>query len=234
MRLFAAIVPPPEVLDEIDAVVRAVGPVERRGRSWRTPAERPPSPAGQHAGRRRGLLRRMGGQSDSPAREPEPPETEQLTRLPVVRMHIPITTFGHLTRVDSELLADALRTAVATWERPTLHFTGGTALEFPGDQAVWARLGGDLDRLQVIGQGVPKVVQRLGIFVDRRQFRPWLSLGTITEETTAAYLEELVAALDRFAGTTWTHEHVSLMSGQPGGGPREPYEELERMPLAAP
>lgn len=76
------------------------------------------------------------------------------------------------------------------------------------------------------------MAQRLSLFVDRRQFRPWLSVGTINDLTTAPYLEELVAALERFEGMTWTQETVSLMKGQPGGGPNEPFEELEPMPLS--
>ncbi len=116
--------------------------------------------------------------------------------------------------------------------RPTLRLAGGAALEWPGDKSAWARLDGDLDALQVIAQGVPKVVQRLSLFVDRRQFRPLLSVGSITDETTAPYLEALVAALERFEGMTWTQESVSLMSGQPEAGPDEPFEEMEAMRLS--
>ena len=65
-------------------------------------------------------------------------------------------------------------------------------------------------------------MQRLGFFVDRLQFRPWLSVGTITDESTAPYLESVVAALDGFRGRTWTVEAVSLMrrpadTTEPGG-----------------
>ncbi len=145
-------------------------------------------------------------------------------------MHIPIATFGHLTLGDSVQVANVLRTAVATWARPTLHFAGGTALEGRGDKAVWARLDGDLGRLQDLAQGVPTLVQRLSLFVDRRQFRPWLAVGTITDQTTAAFLEELVAALERFEGMTWTQDSVSLMKGLPDS---PVFEEMERMSLAA-
>ena len=116
-------------------------------------------------------------------------------------MYLPLTGFGNVTLGDSVKLAKALRAEVATWAPPRrCAFTGGAALEFPGDESVWAKLDGDVDGLKTIGRGVPQVVQRLGFFVDRRQFRPWLSVGTITDATTAPYLERLVAALDDFRG----------------------------------
>ena len=137
-------------------------------------------------------------------------------------MYIPITGFGNVTLGDSVKLAKALRTEAASWRRPEVAFTGGAALEFKGDESVWAKLDGDIDDLKTIGRGVPHVVQRLGFFVDRRQFRPWLSVGTITDDTTAPYLESVVAALDGFRGRSWTVEAVSLMKRprrhhRPGG-----------------
>ena len=83
-----------------------------------------------------------------------------------------------------------------------------------------------------IGKGVPLAVQRKGFFVDRRKFRPWLSVGTITETTTAPYLERLVAALDGFRGEPWTVAGVSLMKGLPDADGRRRFEEMEFLPLA--
>jgi 2'-5' RNA ligase len=233
MRLFAAIVPPLAVLEELDAVVRSVASGTEADRGPRRARGRATSAEGQHAGPRRGVLgRRSSAAGRSVGGDAAGLPNNQLSRLPVVRMHIPVATFGHLTRGDSDLLARALRDATASWSRPTLRLAGGAALEWPGDKSVWASLDGDLDALQVIAQGVPKVVQRLSLFVDRRQFRPLLSVGSITDETTAPYLEALVAALERFEGMTWTQESVSLMSGQPEAGPDEPFEEMEAMRLS--
>lgn len=220
MRLFAAIVPPPDVLAELVKVVRSVVP--------RQPQE--PLAEGHHAGPRKGLLGRLA----RPAGPSEPapaPQGEQLHRLLTHRMSVPLTTFGNLTRVDSELIAEALRREAAAWPRPSLWLGGGTALEFPGDRSVWAGLGGDVAGLEAIAKDVPRVAQRLSLYVDRRTFRPWLALGTITDTTTAPYLEDLVAALEAFRGTTWTQDAVSLLAGQPEGGHNEPFEELERIPL---
>jgi 2'-5' RNA ligase len=202
MRVSAVIVPPREVLNELDSVVRSATSLTEGGGRFRMTRGRAAPSSGE----------------------------DQLLRLPVPRMHILIATFGHLTRVDSDALAEAMRESVATWERPTLRFSGGSALERPGDRSVWAGLDGDLSRLKDIAKAVPKVAQRLSLFVDRRVFRPALPVGSITDETNAPYLEALVKVLEAFEGTPWTQDSVSLMKGRPEGV--ELFEEMERLPLA--
>jgi RNA 2',3'-cyclic 3'-phosphodiesterase len=216
MRLFAALVPPRPVLDELAEVLRSVhAPMVE------------PAP-------RRGLLGRRGGAQATRKRELEA-SSDELDLFVPAQMHLLITHFGNVTQGDSVHLANALRADVATWNRPRVHFAGAAALEWPGDESVWAKLdgdAGDLDDLMAIGRGVPQVVQRLGFFVDRRKFRPWLAVGTITPATTAPYLERLVEALDAFRGQEWTVESVSLMQRLPEAEGPVDFEEIERMPLA--
>lgn len=161
------------------------------------------------------------------------PETPELEARAVADMYMPVTQFGNVTLGDARSLESTLRREAAGWAAPKLYFAGGTALEWPGDQSVWAKLGGDVDDLLVIGRGVSNVVRRLGFLVDRRQFRPWLSVGSITDHTTAPYLERLVAALDGFEGQPWRIEHLDVMrrlpvleDGSDGG-----FEVVERLPL---
>ena len=208
MRLFAAIVPPRPVLDEVRAVVDSVRPAAE------------PAP-------KRGLFSRLGGRGAVV----EEPTNDELTQQPVHLMYLPLTGFGNVTLGDSVQLSKALRKEALTWAPPTLHIAGGTALEFKGDESVWAQLDGDIDALNTIGRGVPQIVQRLGFFVDRRQFRPWLEMGTITDTTTAPYLQAVVDALEAFHGRSWEIDSISLMKGLAEQGP-DAFEELERMPLA--
>ena len=210
MRLFAAIVPPRAEVEQLRQLVgRAAGPAR----------------SGTH--KRGGLLGRLGGQA-APAAHPE---TDELTVPDIEQMYLPISGFGNVTLGDSVQLTKALRDEALTWPRPTLHFAGGTALEFKGDESVWAKLDGDVEALQAVGRGIPQVVQRLGFFVDRRQFRPWLSLGTITENTTAPFLQNVVDALEAHRGQPWTVEHVSLMKRVPEEG-HDAFEEMEQLPLS--
>ena len=199
MRLFAAIVPPRPVLDEVRAVVdsvarRAAEPAPKRGLF--------PGSAGAAPGRRGADQRRADAAAAS------------------TLMYLPLTGFGNVTLGDSVHLSKALRTEASPGPRPPLHIAGGTALEFKGDESVWAKLDGDIDALNTIGRGVPQIVQRLGFFVDRRQFRPWLEVGTITDTTTAPYLQAVVDALEAFHGRSWEID-VDLAdegAARPGAG----------------
>lgn len=211
MRLFAAFVPPPEVLEELTEVVGSVSVAA-------------PEPAAA-----RGLFRRRPRRGDGP--DPARPAGPELHRPPIEELHIPITSFGNVTLGDSVKLAGALRTAAASWPRPEVSFAGAAALEFPGDESVWARLSGDLDGVAQVGRGLPQVVQRLGFLVDRRVFRPWLSVGTITEQTTAPYLEKVVEALEQFQGRPWTVEHVHLLRRPADLNDTHSFEVLEELPL---
>jgi 2'-5' RNA ligase len=148
--------------------------------------------------------------------------TAELNPVPADAMMMPITNFGNVAQRDAVLLLEELEKESARWPAGVLHFAGGTALEWRGDENVWAKVGGDVDALNGVGRSVPPVVQRLGFFVDRRAFRPWLAVGSITDHTTAPYLEKLVAALDSFQGQPWPLDKVHVMRRLPadpdGGG----------------
>lgn len=143
------------------------------------------------------------------------PGTPELTQVPVDGMRIPITSFGNVAQEDSERLLGQLRKVTAGWSRPELRFHGSAALEFEGDESVWAKVDGDVDGLLQIGRGVPVAVQPLGFLVDRRQFRPWLAVGSITAATKLPYLEKLTAALDSFEGQPWTPESLTIFRRVP-------------------
>lgn len=215
MRLFAVIAPPRPVLEELcEAVLAARTPVTA------------PAPTRRHFGRVRGRT----AVREPMARPSEASDGEFAMSAPE-RMYLPITHFGNVTQGDSIRLAEALRVEAATWKRPQVHFSGSAALEWPGDRSVWAKLDGDLDDLMTIGRGIVHVSQGLGFFVDRRQFRPWLSVGTITPATTAPYLERLVEVLDSFRGHSWTIGSVSLRERRPAAAASTDFQEIDRIPL---
>ncbi len=143
------------------------------------------------------------------------PGTSELDITPVDKMLIPVSNFGNVTQRDFELMMQTLQGEARQWPRPEISFGGSAALEFEGDVSVWSRIMGDLDDLFTVGRGVPVAVKRLGFLVDRRRFRPWLSVGSITDSTTAPYLEKLVEALDAYRGDTWTLEKLSIIRRLP-------------------
>jgi 2'-5' RNA ligase len=193
MLVHGAIVPPRAVLDAVDAVVRSV-PI---------PVGPPPEAAGA-----KGLRGRFGRHRADVGTTPDAPV--MLEHVPVQRMTLPITGFGNLTTRDVHRVTEEIRLAAEAWRLPTVRFAGGAALEFPGDWSVWAKLVGDLDDLSAIARSVPQAVERLGFFVDRRKFRPMLSVATVTPATTGPFLQDVVDALDAFRGEEWVAE-VSLL-----------------------
>jgi 2'-5' RNA ligase len=203
VNLFAALVPPAEALDRVRVLAAGVAPVPER-----VVASGPP---GRH---------RLGRR-----RPPESPVSTgpMLDLLPTVQMHVPIAKFGNLALNDAMRLADAMESDATTWETPRLGLAGALALEPEGDPSVWVKLAGDLDALHAVSQGIARVAKRLHLFVDRRAFRPHVQLGTVNDDTTAGYLEELLAVLEDFESDLWWQTTFLLVSPAEAGPDRPPY-----------
>lgn len=160
---------------------------------------------------------------------------EDLERVPLHDMQMSVTMFGNVTRGDSANLVSALAKLSDRWPvAPTVRFSGGAALEWPGDHNVWAKAVGGVDVLEEIAQSIAPTVHRLGYAVDRRRFRPWLPLGRITATTDLAFLERLLAGLEAHEGSPWVVSQASLVrttfaSAHPGASP--PFEVLREFPL---
>lgn len=155
-----------------------------------------------------------------------------LDQVEMDRLSIPITNFGNVTTADAHRLAEAIAASASGWTAPIVRFAGGGALEFPGDWSVWAKLGGELELLTTVARGVTASVERHGFFVDRRLFRPMLSVATVTAATTGPYLGAVVDALDAFSGRDWRVGHVVLTTESfVDGRPR--VREFERIPLSS-
>lgn len=214
MLLHGAFLPPRPVLEEVVAVVRAVGVP---GSAEQVPTAR-------------GLFGRRSHRKEQTAVTEARPDL--LEHLLVEAMSLPITAFGNLTPSDVQAVVGTLGAAAAGWSPPTVRFSGGTALDFPGDWNVWAKVAGEVDALAEIARGVTRAVQPLGLFVDRRKFRPMLALAKVTPATTGPYLEAVVAALEDFEGAEWVVRDVALTTIAPGAR-GSVYTEYQRIPLGS-
>ena len=213
MLVHGAFIPPRAACEAVAAVVRAV-PVPGEPEDDKGP---------------RGIRGRLGRHRASrPADVPEEPAV--LEHVPVERMVVPITGFGNLTTHDAHRVADAIAAEAEGWAPAAVSLAGGTALDFPGDWSVWARLAGDVEAFSAAARGVVQCVERLGFFVDRRQYRPMLSVATVTPATTGPYLQAVVDALEGFRGEEWAAA-ISLTKETFVGGKPET-QEFARIPLA--
>lgn len=212
MLLHGAFLPPPAAIEEVLAVVRSVDQYV---------AEEEPAVS-------RGFFGRRGhrkGPSEAPVTGPE-----MLEVLLHDAISLPITAFGNLTPSDVQAVVGTLGAAASEWSPPTVRLSGGTALDFPGDWNVWARLAGETDELAAIARGVTRAVEPLGLFVDRRAFRPLLAVARVNAATTGPYLESVVAALDAFEGAEWVVRDVALTTIAPGAR-GSTFTEYRRIPL---
>ena len=106
---------------------------------------------------------------------------------------------------------------------------GGVALEPMGDDRVQARLTGDEAGLRTVVFAALGAAEKVGIFSDRRVFRPLLPLARVNEATTEADLEAALAALEALEGRAWVVDHVAIL--QRPVEPGEPSRELLRIPV---
>ena len=209
MRLFAALVPPPDVLDRLQSAVAAV-----------------PAAPGRRSGEKRHRLGRR--HDEAPAAATDQP---LLDLVPANAMHLPIAKFGNLALHDATRLADTLDREARSWATPRLSLAGGLALDPEGDYSVWVRLAGDVDALGTLTKGVVRVAQALHLFVDRRGFRPDVQIAVVNQATTEQYLEDVVAALDEFESSAWWMTTISLLIPQDLGPGQPPFKTYRDIPL---
>lgn len=209
MQLDAAILPPAQVLEPLVALIGSIG----------EPATGEETPA-------RFLRRRTGPEAVAS-------RVGELDLLRASQMSLPLAGFGNVTSADAGRIAAALRTAAGRSPGARVQLAGGTALEFPTDRNLWARIVGEVDALGATARGVMQSVEQLGFFVDRRKYRPLLCVGTVNDTTTAAHLEEVVAVLEAFEGEPWTTGHASLLRTSYDGAVAR-FDEMDRFPLAPP
>lgn len=161
---------------------------------------------------------------------------EELDRIPLPELQLSVTLFGNVARGDAAHLISALTRLSERWPTaPTVSFSGGAALEWPGDTSVWAKLVGDVEVLGDVARSIAPAVNRLGFAVDRRRFRPWLPLGRITPITDLGFLERLLAGLEGHQGSPWVVSQLSLVKttfdATRGSGASQAFEVLRDFPL---
>jgi 2'-5' RNA ligase len=160
-----------------------------------------------------------------------------LERIAAPEMQLSVAAFGNVTRGDTVNVVSALSRLSADWPAaPALRFSGGAALEWPGDQTVWAKLTGGVEALEAVAQSIAPAMLRLGYAVDRRRFRPWLPLGNVTGTTDLEFLERLMAGLEAHQGGPWEATHLSLLRTAFESGPSgvQTFEVLREFALPSP
>jgi hypothetical protein len=186
VHLHAAFLPPARHLDALAALVRA---------------QEPPPPEDPPPAQRRGLLGRRAVEQPQP--EPEGPLLDVVDHD---RMTVPITDFGFVRPSIARELAEALERAASRYVAPRVVLTGGAALLDEDDRHVWVEMTAEGDGIEVrrgIAREVVAVVEPLGFYCDRRQFRSRIPIATINDRTSVEHLEVVLAALNGYSSEVW-------------------------------
>jgi 2'-5' RNA ligase len=211
--LFAALVPPRQILDELWSVVEA----------HRLEPVRAPRPPGWRKARRK--ARRDGSATGDLA------PRAVLDLAPIAHVQLPLAKFGNLAMHDADRLVAALGRAAPEWSSPRLRFAGYTTLESEKDPSVWVDLEGDNDDLNAMVRGVHDVAKSLRLFVDRRVFQPRVRLGGVEPTTSEPELEALLAELDAFETNAWWQTTFGLLTPVEQGRDHTNYKTYAEIPL---
>jgi 2'-5' RNA ligase len=152
--------------------------------------------------------------------------------VPVDQLDIPVTAFGNLVPADVDRVADLLSAAFEGAEGPVVRFAGMSISDDPGRRdgagrvALDTGLAGDVDPVADLAKFVPEAVARMGLFLDRRRFRPAMAFATADPQAS-----QLSAVLDRRAswvGSEWSVPGLSLIRIHyvQGGSRHEEYDRI--------
>ncbi len=126
-------------------------------------------------------------------------------------VHLVVARFGNLTSGDVGALRRALTAAGPAWRTPTVRIAGSTILESSGSHSIAVTLAGEVDDLASIAGDVKSCAQRLGLFLDRRDFTPSIAVAPLADATPGPSGLAALAALADFEGEAWTADHISVM-----------------------
>ncbi|GAA4940452.1 RNA 2',3'-cyclic phosphodiesterase [Streptomonospora halophila] len=207
MRLFVAVYPPKEVLDEVaraaDALSAADGLAVARG------------------------ALDTSGRSDGPGGRPR--LGLGLRWRDRAEWHFTVLFLGDVDAPGVPPLQERLAAEAARHERMSVAVRGGGT--FPGDtgqaSVLWAGLEGDVDGMTALAAGLRKVARKSGVRLDRRAFVPHLTLASSRPPTDMTALRY---ALGGLATPFWTVDAIHLVRSHHPARPR--YETLATWALS--
>jgi 2'-5' RNA ligase len=161
MRLFVAVVPPPEAVAHLRRVVDGLA-VSRAGA---------------------GVVR---------------PEL----------WHLTVAFLGEIADERLGAITEAIGTAAAAGRAGTLGLAGGGRF---GENVLWVGVTGDLDALGRTAKAVGREVRKARVTLERRLYKPHLTLARPRHRVTRDELRADVGTLAAYAGPLWAADQLHLM-----------------------
>jgi 2'-5' RNA ligase len=163
----------------------------------------PPEPALDHL---RGALRRLQDRPAGPR------------WVGPDRQHVTLAFFGEVPAARVPALTDALTTALSGVDVHLRLAGAGTFPEKGDPRVLWVGVDGDVEELAGLAAVAADAGRSTGIEVDRRAYRPHLTIGRWA--ASARGDRRIAAALANYAGPHFTASQVLLMRSHHGARPR--------------
>lgn len=134
--------------------------------------------------------------------------------------HVTLAFFGDVPVAQVPELAAALGDALGP---PSVHLRLAGAGTFPergSPRVLWVGVDGDVAALAALAGAAAAAARSAGVPVDRRPYRPHLTVGRWSAAAAPPSGRSLVGTLGRYAGPHFAAGSVVLMRSHHGAGPR--------------
>jgi len=169
----------------------------------------PPDPALDHLGGSLARLRDRLPEQDHPPRW-----------VGRDAQHVTLAFFGDVPAGQVPALTAAVGEAVGA---PSVHLRLAGAGTFPergAPRVLWVGVDGDVDTLAGLAGAAADAARAVGVPLDRRPYRPHLTVGRWSASSAPPSGRSLVGALGRYTGPHFVAGSVVLMRSHHGAGPR--------------
>jgi 2'-5' RNA ligase len=123
------------------------------------------------------------------------------------RIHL--ASFGDVVKADVPQLCDLMAEHVSRLEAPKLRMSG-VHVDAESPDAIWARVEGDESTVAFVADAIPRWVMPFGFALDRRAYRPRVTIGRTVDEDPERHLAPIVVRLGDYEGRPWVAEAVTL------------------------
>ena len=148
--------------------------------------------------------------------------------------HLRLAYFGNLDLKQSMAVRETLQ-QIGSYSPPlSLRMVGIEAIpEDERAESLGFGLEGDLDDLWSLATAIPSMVQKHGLFPDRRSFRTDVTVAHEIREPFDA--RAAASALATYQGVPWTAREMQVVRWRPGsGGIADAWDEVETYEFTAP
>lgn len=128
--------------------------------------------------------------------------------------HVTLAFFGEVPSARVPLLTGALGGVLSEVEVHLRLAGGGTFPEKGDPRVLWAGVDGDVEALAVLARAADAAGREAGIDVDRRAYRPHVTIGRWAHSAQGD--RRIAAALANYAGPHFTAGEVVLMRSHHG------------------